>query len=141
MFHYVGAVGRTFLRRGFARYLQQLPAQKGGWLAGLKDPEVGRALRMMHAQPARKWTVKELAHEIGLSRSVLAKRFAGLVGEPPMQYLTNWRMQLAKNFMAQPRLSIPQIAAQTGSTESFNRAFKRYCGKPPAAWRKDIAGL
>lgn len=84
-------------------------------------------------QPARKWTVKELAHEIGLSRSVLAQRFAGLVGEPPMQYLTNWRMQLAKNFMAQPRLSIPQIAAQIGygSTEAFNRASKRYCGKPP----------
>lgn len=139
----LGRLVELFYVEVLRRYLQQLPAQKGGWLAGLKDPEVGRALRMMHAQPARKWTVKELAHEIGLSRSVLAQRFTGLVGEPPMQYLTNWRMQLAKNFMAQPRLSIPQIAAQTGygSTEAFNRAFKRYCGKPPAAWRKDIAGL
>ena len=80
-------------------YMQRLPDNQGGWLAGLNDPHVGKALRLLHANPQRSWTVEELAREVAVSRSVLAQRFTELVGEAPMRYLANWRMQLAKQMM------------------------------------------
>ena len=119
-------------------YMQRLPADQGGWLAGLNDPYVGNALRLMHANPARDWTVDDLAREVAVSRSVLAQRFTDLVGEAPMRYLANWRMQLAKQMMRDGARNIQEVATRVGydSEAAFNRAFKRATGSPPAAWRK-----
>jgi AraC-like DNA-binding protein len=119
-------------------YMQQLPSGHTGWLAGVRDPEVGRALRLLHARPERPWTVEELAHEVGVSRSGLAQRFTELTGESPMRYLTSWRMQLAKHLILQASLPIAEVAERVGyeSEAAFNRAFKRHVGEPPATWRK-----
>lgn len=120
------------------RYMQQLPSGHTGWLAGVKDPEVGRALRLLHAQPERQWTVEDLAREVGVSRSGLAQRFTELTGEAPMGYLTGWRIQLAKHLILQGGLPIAEVADRVGyeSEAAFNRAFKRHVGVPPVAWRK-----
>jgi AraC-like DNA-binding protein len=113
----------------------------GGWLAGLNEPSVGRALRLLHAHPVRDWTVEDLAREAAVSRSVLAQRFTELVGETPMRYLASWRMQLAKQLMREGTHNIQEVAARVGyeSEEAFNRAFKRATGSPPAAWRRGAA--
>jgi AraC-like DNA-binding protein len=118
--------------------MQQLPPGKAGWLAGVKDPEVGRALRMLHAQPGRPWTVEDLAREVGVSRSGLAQRFTELTGEAPMRYLAGWRIQLAKHLILQADLPIAEVADRVGyeSEAAFNRAFKRHVGVPPVTWRK-----
>ena len=118
-------------------YMQQLPADHGGWLAGVNDPQVGKVLRLLHADPVRNWTVEELAREAAISRSALAARFAELVGEAPMRYLLNWRMQLAKQMLRDSR-AIPDVALRVGyeSEAAFNRAFKRVTGSPPVTWRK-----
>ena len=118
-------------------YMQQVPADRGGWLAGVNDPQVGKALRLLHADPARDWTVDELARETATSRSALAARFAELVGEAPMRYLFNWRMQLAKQMLRESR-TIQDIALRVGyeSEAAFNRAFKRATGAPPDTWRR-----
>jgi AraC-like DNA-binding protein len=119
-------------------YVHRLPASQGGWLAGVNDPQVGKALRLLHTDPVRDWTVEDLAHEVGMSRSVLAQRFADLVGEAPMRYLSNWRMQLAKQMMRDGTSNIQDVATRVGyeSEAAFNRAFKRATGSPPATWRK-----
>lgn len=119
-------------------YMQEMPAGQKGWLAGLRDPQVGKALELMHAEPARNWAVEELAREVGVSRSALADRFASLMGESPMRYLAAWRMHLAKQMLLEGRLSLAEIAERIGydSEYAFNRAFKRHAGDPPAAWRK-----
>jgi AraC-like DNA-binding protein len=119
-------------------YMQRLPADQGGWLAGLNDPCVGKALRLMHANPARDWTVDDLGREAAVSRSVLAQRFTDLVGDTPMRYLANWRMQLAKQMMRDGARNIQEVATRVGydSEAAFSRAFKRATGSPPAAWRK-----
>ncbi len=120
------------------RHMQRLPAGDTGWLAGVRDPEVGRALRLLHAHPERQWKVEDLAREVGVSRSGLAQRFTELAGEAPMRYLTGWRIQLAKHLMLQAGLPIAEVADRVGyeSEAAFNRAFKRHVGEPPAAWRK-----
>jgi AraC-like DNA-binding protein len=119
-------------------YMQRLPAEHGGWLAGLNDPCVGKAIRLLHASPDRDWTVDDLAREVATSRSVLAQRFTQLVGEAPMRYLAGWRMQLAKQMMRDGARNIQDVAARVGydSEAAFNRAFKRATGSPPATWRK-----
>lgn len=119
-------------------YMQQLSDDRGGWLTGLKDPYVGKALRLLHANPMRSWTVEDLARQTALSRSALAQRFTDLVGDAPMRYLANWRMQLAKDMLRERIYSIQEIATRVGyeSEPAFNRAFKRATGFPPAAWRK-----
>jgi AraC-like DNA-binding protein len=119
-------------------YMHGLPADQGGWLAGLNDAYVGKALRLLHADPVRDWTVEELAREVAVSRSVLAQRFTDLVGEAPMRYLASWRMQLAKQMMREGTRNIQEIATRVGydSEASFNRAFKRATGSPPATWRR-----
>jgi AraC-like DNA-binding protein len=119
-------------------YMHCLPEDQGGWLAGVNDPHVGKALRLLHADPVRDWTVEDLAREVAVSRSVLAGRFTELVGEAPMRYLANWRMQLAKQLMREGTRNIQEIATRVGydSEASFNRAFKRATGSPPAAWRR-----
>ena len=123
-------------------YMQQLPEDQGGWLAGLNDPHVGKALRLMHESPMRNWTVEELSREAAISRSALAERFTQLVGEAPMKYLANWRMQLAKQLLREGSHSIQEIATRVGyeSEAAFNRAFKRATGSPPAMWRRVASG-
>ena len=119
-------------------YMQQVPADQGGWFAGLNDSQVGKALRLLHADPMRNWTVEELAREVAVSRSTFAERFTALVGEAPMRYLANWRMQLARQMLREGTHSIQEVATRVGyeSEAAFNRAFKRATGSPPATWRK-----
>ena len=121
------------------RYSDQLPAQSGGWLAGLRDRYVGRALALMHEQPAQRWTIDELGRCVGLSRSALHERFAELIGVPPIQYLAQWRMQAAARMLLETRGTVASIAADVGydSEAAFARAFKRSVGKPPATWRRE----
>jgi len=119
------------------RHLEALPPGQAGWLAGLRDPFVGKALSLMHGGPARNWTIEELAREAGLSRSVLAERFADLVGLPPMQYLARWRMQIAAGLLSGGSTNMATVAAEIGygSEAAFSRAFKKMVGVPPSAWR------
>ncbi|MEO8307200.1 MAG: AraC family transcriptional regulator [Pseudomonadota bacterium] len=123
------------------RYGDQLPMHSSGWLAGLRDHFVGRALALMHEQPGRDWTIEELGRRSGLSRSALHDRFAQLVGLPPMQYLAQWRMQAAARLLLDTRATVAAIAVDVGydSEAAFARAFKRSVGMPPAAWRRDRA--
>lgn len=123
------------------RYVERLPPEGKGWLAGVRDKQVGRALALLHSAPERAWTVEELAREVALSRSALAERFSTLVGEPPMQYLLRWRLALAAKMLRAGREAVARVAERSGyeSEASFNRAFKREFGMPPAAWRR--AGL
>jgi AraC-like DNA-binding protein len=120
------------------RYLESLPADASGWLAALRDRHVGKAIGLMHEQPAEPWTVDELGRRVGLSRSALHERFVGLVGQPPMQYLTNWRMQRGAALLRAGDATVATIAQEVGydSEAAFARAFKRLVGQPPAAWRR-----
>ncbi|MDM0050577.1 helix-turn-helix transcriptional regulator [Variovorax sp. J22R115] len=109
-----------------------------GWLAGLHDPLVARTLSVLHGAPAKRWTLKDLAAQAGTSRSVLVERFAHFVGQPPMQYLTHWRMQLATLLLAEPGArKVAAVAEAVGyeSEAAFSRAFKKCVGIAPAAWR------
>lgn len=117
------------------QHMDTLPPGETGWLAALRDRHVGRALALVHEQPAHPWTVDELAHKVGLSRSALGQRFASLVGTPPIEYLMRWRILLAAKRLRESRAPIIAIAADVGyeSEASFNRAFKREFGLPPAA--------
>jgi len=119
------------------RYIAQLPQEQTGWLAGVRDPEVGRALALLHRKPAHPWTIAALASEVGISRSVLAERFRRYLSETPIAYLTRWRLQLGAQMLTSTSSSVAQIAADVGyeSEPSFNRAFKREFGLPPARFR------
>jgi AraC-like DNA-binding protein len=120
------------------RYLEALPPEQEGWLAGLRDPFVGKALSLMHAQHAHNWTLEELARQCGLSRSAMAERFARMVGLPPMHYLTRWRMQIASELLLGGRSNLASIAADVGygSEAAFSRAFKNLTGLAPTVWRR-----
>ena len=120
------------------RYLESLPDDASGWLAALRDRHVGRAIGLMHERPADAWTVDELGREVGLSRSALHERFMQLVGQPPMQYLANWRMQRGARLLREGHATVASIAQDVGyeSEAAFARAFKRLVGMPPAAWRR-----
>lgn len=121
-----------------SQFVASLPAERKGWLAGLRDPQIGRALSLLHAHPARDWNAEMLATEVGMSRSGFAERFTSLVGQPPMQYLTYWRMQLAAQHLRESRGSVAQIGHALGyeSEAAFSRAFKRLFETSPAAWRR-----
>jgi AraC-like DNA-binding protein len=121
------------------RYVRDLPAGQTGWLAGTRDAAVGKALTLLHHRHAHPWTVAELARETGLSRTVLSDRFRHFLGEPPMTYLTRWRLQLGARGLVATSRSVAQIAIEAGyeSEASFNRAFKRLYGLPPARYRKN----
>jgi AraC-like DNA-binding protein len=125
----------------FRRYMEQLPPEQTGWLAGARDAIVGGALVMLHRKPQHPWTVGELAREVGTSRSVLVERFAHFLGEAPMTYLARWRLQLAARLLQTTRQTIVEVAADVGydSEAAFNRAFKREFGEPPARYRRMLA--
>lgn len=124
------------------RYLAQLPEQRQGWLAGLRDPVVGRALGLLHSRMREPWTTEALAREAGLSRSAFAERFTRTIGEPPMRYLARARLQFAAQRLRETGEGIARIAYEAGyeSEAAFHRAFKREYGQPPAAWRRAAAG-
>ena len=119
------------------RYIALLPEEQTGWLAGVRDPEVGKVLGLLHRQPAHPWTIAELAAEVGISRSVLAERFRRYLSETPMAYLTRWRLQIGAQLLKSTSSSVLRIASEVGyeSEPSFNRAFKREFGLPPARFR------
>jgi AraC-like DNA-binding protein len=116
-------------------HMRGLPS---AWLAGLGDELVGRVLTLLHARQGHPWTLEELAREANSSRTNVAKRFAELVGQPPMQYLTEWRMQVASNLLSQGSAKIAAIAAEVGydSEAAFSRAFKKATGASPSTWRQ-----
>ena len=120
------------------RYVEDLPADQTGWLAGLRDPTVARALALMHGDIARPWSVKELGRAAGLSRSALAERFSRMIGMAPMHYLAHWRMQIAAQKLRGTSASLAQVAQLVGyeSEAAFSRAFKKTFGNSPATWRR-----
>jgi AraC-like DNA-binding protein len=120
------------------RYVETLPHGQTGWLAGLRDPHVGQALGLIHRSPAKPWTVEALGRAVGLSRSALAERFTALIGQPPVQYLTQWRLTLAAHRLHVSQRPAGAVAEEVGydSEAAFSRAFKREFGLPPAAWRR-----
>lgn len=124
-------------------HISQLGDGNTGWLAGLRDPLVGRALMLLHERSAHAWTLEELASDVAASRSVLVDRFTHLVGCPPIQYLTRWRMQLAARRLADPGAKIAQVAHEIGyeSEAAFSRAFKKFVGQSPSRWRVGSARL
>lgn len=124
------------------RYIAQLPPEGVGWFAGLRDDNIGRALQKLHERPAHDWSLEELGKESGLSRSVLAERFAQLVGVPPMQYLAQWRIQLAASLLRSGKAGLAEIAERVGygSEAALSRAFKRQVGVAPAHYRRDSQG-
>lgn len=131
---------------GARRYLDTLPPQAQGWLGALRDRQVGRAIGLMHSDPAEPWTLEELGNRVGLSRSALHERFVALAGMPPMQYLTNWRMQCGARLLREGHSSVAAVALEVGydSEAAFSRAFKRATGLPPATWRRaqvQVAGM
>lgn len=122
------------------KYMADLPSDQTGWLAAARDPVVGVALSRLHADPARSWSVADLAAEVGASRTVLSERFAHLLGEPPMAYLMRWRLALAARQLQTSQKTVLQVALEVGyqSESAFNRAFKREFGVPPARYRKEF---
>lgn len=119
-------------------HLEEIGPDQTGWLAGLRDEQVGRALALLHTKTSYSWTLEELAQEAGLSRSTFAERFNQLVGRPPMQYLAQWRMQVAAALLSRGDSTVADVAAKVGyeSEAAFSRTFKRLVGVPPGSWRK-----
>jgi AraC-like DNA-binding protein len=122
------------------RYIEALPPHDAGWLAGLRDPAVGRALALIHARPSFHWTIEGLARQCAVSRTVMAERFVRIVGVPPMHYLAKWRMQVASEMLNRGNANMAMIAAEIGyeSEAAFSRAFKKMTGVPPSAWRQGV---
>jgi len=131
-------LSETLLTEAVREYSATLAEGEAGWLNGVKDPQVGRALALIHHDLSAPWSVEKLANEVGVSRSAFVDRFTSLVGMPPIRYLTVWRLQTAKHGLRETRKTIAQIAYSVGyeSEEAFSRAFKREFELPPAKWRE-----
>jgi len=132
----------TLLIAAIRRWLdRQADGEPPSWLRGLRDPALARVLAMLHEQPAEPWTVESLAHEVHMSRATLARRFAEVVGEPPLTYLARWRMHLAAQRLKYSTDTVEAIAREVGYTSeyAFNRAFARHRGQPPGRYRR-LAG-
>jgi pimeloyl-ACP methyl ester carboxylesterase/AraC-like DNA-binding protein len=134
----VSKLAELFLAQAIRDYADQLPANSKGWLKGLADPAVSRALAAIHARYAEDLTVEELAREAGVSRTVLGERFVELLGEPPMRYCARWRMRVAANMLRDGQHNTANVGYAVGfnSEAAFIRAFKREYGEPPATWRR-----
>lgn len=134
----VSRLAELFLAQAIRDYAEQLPDEAGGWIKGLADPAVGRALAIIHKRYAEDLSVDQIAREVGVSRSVLGERFVELLGEPPMRYCAQWRMRMAANMLRDGKENSANIAYSVGfnSEAAFNRAFKREYGMPPATWRR-----
>ncbi len=119
------------------RYVSRLSEQQTGWLAGTRDPVVGKSLALLHSRVAHPWTIADLAEEVGVSRSTLVERFTRFLSEPPMAYLTRWRLELAARSLEKTSRGVAEIAGDIGyeSEAAFNRAFKRHYGQPPGRYR------
>jgi len=124
------------------RYINTLPADQIGWLAGARDPVIGQALAFLHKEPAHPWTISNLARRVGLSRTRLAERFHHFLEETPMAYLTRWRLKLGAEILQSTEDSVAEVAAAVGygSEATFNRAFKRQFDSPPAQFRRKHKG-
>lgn len=132
-------LAETLFVEALCRYMEELPPERTGWLAGARDPDVGRALALLHRDPAHPWTLPELARASGTSRTSLTARFAELMGEPPLTYLARWRLQLAARRLLTTDRKVLQVACDVGyeSEAAFNRAFRRSFGLPPARYRRE----
>jgi AraC-like DNA-binding protein len=124
------------------RHIEALPPEQTGWLAGMRDPAVGRALALLHEKPGEPWTLERLGEAAGLSRSSLHERFTHFIGQPPMQYLTRWRMQIAAGRLRDTDAKLVEISLDVGyeSEAAFSRAFRREVGVSPGAWRRERRG-
>ncbi len=119
-------------------WVEEQANAQGGWLGALRDPQIGMALELLHREPQRAWNVQALANEVAMSRSPFAAKFTALVGEPPLAYLTRWRMQLAAELLLRERLNVSEVAGRIGyeSEAAFSKAFKRHYGQSPLAFRR-----
>jgi AraC-like DNA-binding protein len=152
----VGEVSESYAGRGLVlaklsevlfvetlrRYINMLPPNQVGWLAGARDPIIGQALALLHKEPANAWTISNLARRVGLSRTRLAERFRHFLGESPMAYLAQWRLKLGAEILQSTENSVAEVAAAVGygSEAAFNRAFKREFDCPPAQFRRKHKG-
>jgi pimeloyl-ACP methyl ester carboxylesterase/AraC-like DNA-binding protein len=136
----VAKLAELFLSQAIRDYVGNLPPSSKGWLKGLADPAVSKALSVIHTRYNEELDIEGLAREAGVSRTVLGERFAELIGEPPMRYCAHWRMRVAANMLRDGKQNTANVAYAVGfnSEAAFNRAFKREYGEPPATWRRKI---
>jgi len=137
----IGRLAELLFLEAVKHHVDQLPDDHNGWLAGLRDPHVSKALTLIHSACAESWTTEALAREAGLSRSAFADRFTTMIGEPPMRYLARHRMNVAANLLQDGRQNSSNIAYAVGfnSEAAFSRAFKKEFGLPPGSWRREHA--
>jgi len=131
------------LLREALRLYSEDTSEAHGWLAATSDPVVSRALKLLHEDPTRDWNAEDLARQANTSRSVLGARFKALLGQSPIRYLVEWRMQIAADLLRTTSLKLAAIAEQTGygSEAAFSRAFHRHVGQWPAEWRESVSAL
>ena len=134
----VNQLVRTLLLKAASTYLAELPPDRVCWLQALTDPEIGRALELMHGEPAAPWTVAVLAKRLDMARSTFSARFTRLVGRPPLEYLTQWRMQKAGQLLRTAHAEVKEVAARVGyrSAAAFSKTFARWAGAAPGAYRR-----
>lgn len=134
-------LGDILVIQAIRSWIETDPAARTGWLGALQDPQIGRAITLIHRDPARAWTLASLANEVAMSRSSFAARFTELVGEPAMSYIARWRMHLALDGLKEQRATVAELASRLGyrSEAAFARAFKRIIGIPPGAVRRTAA--